>query len=96
MATIFAVPPGPWRWVTDGTAPHLIGAGRANRRTGNYAAIRFKKGRRKVLLIGGRPITGPVAHPGTAGKGAWDAVRRGRDILVPKVFRRELRKAIHG
>jgi hypothetical protein len=62
MATIFAVPPGPWRWVTDGTAPHLIGAGRA----------------------------------GTAGKGAWDAVRRGRDILVPKVFRRELRKAIHG
>lgn len=95
-ATIWATPPGPWRWVTDGTGPHVIGAGRANRRTGNYAAARFKAGRRRRLVVDGSVVTGPIFHPGSSGKGAWDDVGRRARQIVPKVYARELRKAVNG
>lgn len=86
-----AVPPGPWRWVTDGTKPHLIGVGRANKRTGNYAASRFGRsaggrGRklRPLAIDGVGPRMPPAAHPGTAGKGAWRKV----EARAPQALRK--------
>ena len=35
-ATVYAVPPGMWALVSYGAAPHVIGFGRSQRRTGNY------------------------------------------------------------
>ena len=57
QVTVFAVPPAPWRWMTDGTSAHIIGGGRANRRTGNYSGRKVTS--RKRLRIGGGWVDRP-------------------------------------
>jgi hypothetical protein len=82
---VAVIPKGPVWLVENGTASHLIGAGR-----GRDRAVR---GRAKVKGLGrfydlggeGRPMwigpgefrMGPFIHPGTSGKGRWRQTRDG-------------------
>ena len=52
---------GPWPIVNNKTTPHLIGVGRR------------KTKKRGYLMAPGaaHPVLGPIAHPGTKGKGGW-------------------------
>ena len=57
--TVAGTPAGPWVWITDGTAAHVV----APRR------------RRALRLAGAsHPISGAVIHPGATGRGAWRKV----------------------
>jgi len=69
-ATIHGTPTAPWVWINDGTSAHVIGT---------------RRGRKGALLLKGaaHPIAPPVTHPGTSGRGAWRAVRRAAEELVP-------------
>jgi hypothetical protein len=80
------LPVGPWVWVDTGTRGHLIGAGRGKRRA------------KRTVLGGGSfgPVTGPVHHPGTRGRHAWYRVRRRSAVEVPKVFTKEVTRALRG
>jgi hypothetical protein len=50
---------GPVGIIEKGARPHMIGRkGRGRNRS-------------RVLVINGQPVTGPVRHPGMAGKKAW-------------------------
>ena len=53
---------GPWRWIEDGTDPHVIGRGRD----------RLGRHRRRIRTSDGSWLAGPVRHPGVrVGKRAW-------------------------
>lgn len=57
-AVVTGKPQGVWTIIDRGAKPHQIP----------------KRGDvRRRLAFGGRVVTGPVHHPGTAGTGAWDA-----------------------
>ena len=71
-ATINGTPTAPWVWINDGTSAHVIDT-------------RRRGGRRGPLMLKGaaHPVAGPVFHPGTSGRGAWRAVARAAEEIVP-------------
>ena len=72
VAIIHGTPTAPWVWINDGTSAHVIDT-------------RRRSGRRRPLMLEGaeHPVAGPVVHPGTAGRGAWRAVARAAEEIVP-------------
>ena len=82
-ATVVGEPVGPWVWKTDGTDPHRI-APRG-------------RGRRRVLAGAlGHPVSVPIRHPGSRGRGAWDDVAAYAAKTVPDVIERQIGRAING
>jgi len=69
-STIDMKPAALWALTTGGARPHMIGAGKRTR-TGRFSK---QRGGRKILVIGGRFVTGPVRHPGSRGRGSLDRV----------------------
>ena len=59
-------PGGAWAVATHGAPPHVIGSRRGYGR----------------LHLGDGWVTGPIAHPGTPGTGAWDRVTRAAPTLA--------------
>jgi hypothetical protein len=97
--SVYAVPPGMWALVSYGAAPHVIGFGRSNRRTGNYSPTRGGGALNRRLRQPGSDSgwrTGPVFHGGTGGKNTWAKVRKRSRPLVVKIFAAELHKAVAG
>jgi len=81
-ATIHGKPTAFWVWENDGTSAHVIGTRRAAR-----------KG--KLLLAGAEhPITPPVVHLGTSGRGAWRQVARAAEHLAPDAVTDAVHKAV--
>jgi len=78
-ATIHGTPAGPWVWITDGTAAHVVGP----------------KRRRALRLAGAtHPISGSVIHPGATGRGAWRKVATQAQQLAPKVVADHVHEAV--
>lgn len=94
-AVVEATPRGPWQWITTGTDPHPIGAGRRSRGTGG-AVSRGRRQRRVLYLSNGRVVAAPVNHPGTAGRGTWRRVESAGPDLLVDAGRVELRRAVRG
>ncbi|MET0911034.1 MAG: hypothetical protein ABWZ99_16330 [Ilumatobacteraceae bacterium] len=63
-------PAAMWALTTGGARPHLLGAGRRTR-SGKFTK---QRGGRKLLVIDGRVVTGPVRHPGSRGRSSLDRV----------------------
>ena len=83
--TLTGTPAGPWVWITDGTAPHLVGV---KRRPG-------RGGRRVVMLAGAdHPVMAPVAHPGARGRGAWRQVERAARKVAPAAVAAHVHRAV--
>jgi hypothetical protein len=81
---VVGLPVGLWSLVTDGADPHIIRRRRGGKR----------RAQRGVLVIGGRPVTGPVRHPGTSGKGTWRRVRRRAERDVPRAYAKAVRQVV--
>jgi hypothetical protein len=81
---VVGLPVGLWSLVTDGAAPHMIRRRRGGKR----------RAQRGVLLVDGRPVTGPVRHPGTSGKGTWRRVRRRAERDVPRAYAKAVREVL--
>lgn len=92
-----ALPVGPWVWLDTGTGPHPLGrAARGARRPrrGDYGPQRPGTGAR--LHVGQDWVTGPLHHPGTRGRHAWQHVVDQAHEVLPGVFSDEVEKALHG
>jgi len=61
-----------WVMTTEGSRPHVIGAGRRTKK-GRYTK-RAKRAGPPVLFYGGRWVTGPVRHPGSRGRASLKRV----------------------
>lgn len=76
---------GQFHLIERDTKPHTIprtrGSRRARTSSGRISAKRVATDRtysgRRLLVIGGQVVTGPINHPGTRGKHAWE---RGVDV----------------
>jgi hypothetical protein len=77
--TVHGTPAGPWVWITDGTAAHVVGPRR----------------RRALRLAGAtHPISGAVIHPGATGRGAWRKVARQAEQIAPQVVGAHVHEAV--
>ena len=83
-STIKLRPAALWVLTNAGSRPHPIGTGKRTAR-GTYTKRRAKQGR-QLLLIGGVVRTGPVRHPGSAGRGAVIALYAGVPGIVAEQF----------
>ena len=80
-ATVVGEPAGPWVWKTTGTDAHMI-APRG-------------RGRRSVMGGGLRhPVSVPIRHRGTRGKGAWDKVAAHAAKVVPAEVEKQIGRVI--
>jgi hypothetical protein len=75
-------PAAMWALTTGGARAHLLGAGRRTR-SGKFTK---QRGGRKLLVIGGRVVTGPVKHPGSAGRASLDRVYAQVPRIVTEVI----------
>lgn len=80
-------PVGPWVWVTDGAAPHLIPRAR-------------KRAAKKARYLGGglshpvRVPPGVIHHPGSPPRDAWRKVRARSEKVVPEIFRDDVARVV--
>lgn len=80
-------PAAMWALTTGGARPHMIGAGKRTR-TGRFTKQRGN--RRRVLIIAGKYVTGPVRHPGSRGRASLDRVY----AQVPRIVQETVDEAL--
>lgn len=79
-------PAAMWALTTGGARPHQIGAGRRTK-SGKFTR---QRGGRKLLVIGGRVVSGPVRHPGSSGRASLQRVY----AQVPRIVTETIEDAI--
>lgn len=92
-----ALPVGPWVWVDSGTHAHIIGrVARGGRRPRRGFIGPQRPGTGAHLRIGKDWVTGPIWHPGVAGRGAWRRVVAAAEQVLPAVFDDAAEEALNG
>ncbi len=85
-------PAAMWALTTGGARAHMIGAGKRTR-SGKFSR---QRGGRKLLVIGGQVVTGPLRHPGSRGRSSLARVYAQVPRIVTEITEERLGEALDG